>query len=248
MFFWNIRGKCYIIRRMENVLFVGKEGKDAAVFMRVFKDEGKKVILIGEEDEDALNWNKGSSIGAKTLILQGEMKVGGRIEGTVFFHDSKMYLSRYPEANKSDVRRMMDEMFFGFQYLTFELLERALQKDNKLSLIYVVKSYPSLIDGVLDKSLKVEGPLLHPVLAAAEAAFASFAENIAAENADSHSVKVYLVTVEEKSKEAEDDGILGEWLLSFLKEEGEKSAEKNAKDECRWIKAGGKAKRFSLFG
>lgn len=232
---------------MENVLFVGKEGKDAAVFMRAFRDDGKKVILLGEGDGDSLNWNKGSAIGAKTLILQGEMKVGGMIGSAVFFHDSAMYLARYPKANKSDVRKMMDEMFFGFQYLTFELLDRALQKGKEISLIYVVKSNPALVDGILDKSLKGEG-LLHPVLAAAEAAFASFAENIAAENVNSPLVKIYLVTVDEKSKEAEDDEVLGEWLLSFLKEESEKSEAKNAKDECKWIKAGGKAKRFSLFG
>ena len=86
----------------------------------------------------------------------------------------------------------------------------------------------------------------NPIVSAAEAAFATFAENFAAQELNSEDVSVLLITGDQQNETMADDLNLGSWLKDYINSLDQ--LKKGIPKSTNWIKAGAKASGgFSLF-
>lgn len=116
-------------------------------------------------------------------------------------------------------------------------------------LIFILKNSPSQKDILALPALKDEFPSpLSPLVAAAEASFTAFAENIAALAVQTEFVQPLLIVVERQNETMSQDSALAAWLSEYLTALDSFKSKQNARALCTWIKAGARMPgSFSLF-
>ena len=116
-------------------------------------------------------------------------------------------------------------------------------------MIFVLKAQPSLKDVVLSPSLRasVQNPS-SPFVAAGEAAFATFAENLAIVSGDDENLSVLLVSGDEQNEVMQKDSTFAQWLMNYILASDELKNKPSVKQAASWVKAGAKNPGgFSLF-
>nr|MBQ2234321.1 hypothetical protein [Treponema sp.] len=140
-------------------------------------------------------------------------------------------------------------MISGFQYLAIEALTRMEQHRYNGKIIFILKTHPTMSDTINSATLRnsTSAPA-NPFVAAAEAAFATFAENIIAYTTDKPNISVLLVTGDMQNETMQKDNNLATWLASYLDAYDSLKTKPSAKNSLTWIKAGAKNPgSFSLF-
>ncbi|MCR5217822.1 hypothetical protein [Treponema sp.] len=220
----------------------------------------KKAELAAFEEEKEIQsqsgictfeWNKASALSARNLVLQAE-NFFERVDEAVLYFDEEFYASSAEKMDAAEISRTCDELILGFEYLATEILSRFERKyeDKPFSLVFLLKEGPNLLDVLRSPAIK-NGTvaIASPLVAAAAAAFTSFAENIAALYGDESYVNIVLVRGDASMEEAKKDDSLAKWLAPFLDSLDELKSKLTAKKSAVWIKPGSKKAGggFSLF-
>ena len=205
----------------------------------------------------AFEWLRTSPVRARTLVLDAETEFE-RIDEAVLYFDENYYASKFNSLSHQECSECADEMILGYQYLALEILSRfekkysmsAVMEEKKAApkLVFLIKSSASEFDASKNGALRSSIPMASgPLVAAAAAAFKSFAENIAAIYGAREYVTVMLAQGDYNNETARLDRSLGEWICSYLDEVDKLKSKLSLKQSLNWIKAGAKGPGFSLF-
>lgn len=236
--------------------YVAAAGEDSGLenlnpFEKKTIAEKKAAVQMHEEELErqsqsgicTIGWNASSPVSSRTLILDAERIYSGVDEAVLYF-DEDFFASQSQMLEVSEISRGLDELVAGYQYLTLELLSRFEKKhsaENPALLVFLLKEGPCASDAVHSPSIK-NGitAIASPVVASAAAAFAAFAENIAALYGDMSFVNIVLVRGDNSMETAKSDENLGKWLSEYMSGIEEAKKVLNAKKSVSWIKAGSK--------
>lgn len=219
---------------MSKILLIGKDIPEAYDFAKGLLGTENSVFAAESDsipDSDSYSdniytssWNKSSSISAHSLLIKAETKLDG-IDGAVFYFDAD-YLSKKFIDNRSDeISTAIDTMISPFLYSTEELLRRAEQKREKLTVLFIIKNQNEVANTkIVDISL---------------AAFARLAEKFAENVLERDYLRVFLAKSLVSSDSVGTEQQLGEWTASALLWAAE-SKKQTLKQASSWNKAGSK--------
>ena len=234
------------------ILFAGKElpaGNDMASGASF---QGRKVVATAmasekeSEDEQAsasssiiqVNWNRTSSISARSMALKCEN--AGGLDEVVMVFDEFYFATKY--RTNSNNAQVMEELIESYQYLSQELLtrfERNPQKKVKIAFLH--KSNYSLNDGVVSGSIRSSGlELSNPLISAASAAFKAYAENFAAVISENPHIMPLLVSCEPTNELSRKDSSLAVWICEYMDSIDNLKKPLSPKQKVSWVKAGAK--------
>lgn len=213
-------------------------------------DEQTQKIQVAKGLSTA-EWNRNSSLSARTLVLQAE-NAFDKLDEAVLFFDEDYFATLAGKMDASECSRNSDELISGFQYLTLEVLARFEKKNAggvPGKLVFLIKEGPSMLDALRSPLLRNgSNAIATPLVAAAAGAFTSFAENIAAVYGDMEYVNIVLVRGDKSMETVKSDDALGKWLGSYLDAVDAMKGKLTAKKSIQWVRPGTKSPRgFSFF-
>ncbi len=221
-------------------LIAGKEYPYCEDFANYIVNTGNNVMVtLSDNKEKAATptpstiWNRSSPISARSLVLETETTIGN-IDTAFLIFDTSLYVSEFEKLGIESISRGLDTLFAGYMYLTQELLDRFTKK-NFGNICFILKMHPSISESVKTQK-RTESLPAEPLVAAAAAAFRSFAENIATKYAGS-TIGIQLV---ECLGTTEDSTVLCPWLLPYV-DAAAKNPVVDAKNASKWAQVGAKA-------
>ncbi len=210
--------------------------------------------LTSEDGAVPVIWNKSSALSSRSLVISA-LNQNGHLDEAVLIFDEEYFAPKYGNAGAAESNKVFDELILGYQYLTAELLLRFDQrkiaglesKPGKIAFVY--KSNASEADAVKNPNLRTGNKVLSKSLvAAAGAAFKSFAENFAASVSHTQEIIPVLVECDENNETAKRDGSLITWLCDYMDQIDILKKDLTPKQKVSWIKAGTKSPGgFALF-
>ncbi len=203
-----------------------------------------------------IEWNKSSPLSARSLVLQ-TTTIFGRMDEAVLYFDEEWYASKAEKMDSEEIVRGCDEMIAGYQYLALEILnafQRRETSEGKGKLVFLLKETPNRIDVLKNPSVK-DGlsPIASPLVASGAAAFAAFAENMAAVCTDSIFVDVVIVRGDSTMEGFRRDDETGRWLCSYLDSiDSSSTGGTSERRDVSWVRPGEKPRqethrKFGLF-
>ena len=137
---------------MSNMLFIGKDLPESLGFAEVLADSGRKVFGTAKSEADATKfesenifattWNKSSAVSSHSVIIRAETKLEN-LDEAVFYFDASHFCTQFELDRTEDISNGIDTMISGFVYAATELLKRIDQRKEKISVLFLVKEYPS---------------------------------------------------------------------------------------------------------
>ncbi len=234
------------------ILFAGKELPAGNDMVSGASFQGSKVIAtslnVGDDESDSqnsresnvvqINWNRTSPLSARAIALKCEN--AGGLDAAILVFDEFYYATRYRDYNTAQI---IDELIGSYQYLSQELVARFARNPQKnTKIVFIHKSNYTLADGVNSSSLRASGvELSNPLVAAASAAFKSFAENFAAKFAEGGNVLPLLVSCEPSNDFSKRDSALSVWLCEYMDAIDNLKKPLSPKQKVAWVKAGAKS-------
>lgn len=241
----------------KNILIAGKDLPSSADFAESFALANYGVVVAGKiEDNNSISpsgvivapWNKTSAVSARSLMIHAETVLGS-LENVVLYFDAPQFSAQFNSFTIDECPKAMDIMISGFQYLALEAITRIEQRRNNGKIIFMLKTHPTMMDVIQSATLRnsTSAPA-NPFVAAAEAAFATFAENVVAYVQNKENISVLLVTGDCQNETMQKDKNLASWLASYIEAYDSLKTKPSAKSSATWIKAGSKNPgSFSLF-
>lgn len=241
---------------MADILIVGKDLPDNLDFAEAFVAT-RKVFCVARDESEIHNfeaqgilastWNRDSAISSRSLIIKAETKLEELNEFVLFF-DSYWFGTKFELDRTEDLSLAIETMIKGYQYFINELILRLEQRKEPVTVVFLVKTYPSKADLLHSGNKNIN---LHPtsnIVNAAQQAFISLAENFATLVSDRQYLQVLLAKCDNTNELFNSDKELAAWVKeSITAIEGFKNHQ-GVKQACTWIKAGGKVSNgFSLF-
>lgn len=197
-------------------------------------------------------WNRASSLSARTLILQTE-NTYDKLDEVVLYFDEDYFASIAGKTEIGECAQTCDNLILGYQFLTLETLARFEKKNAGGAvpgkLVFLLKEGPCMIDALRSPTLRSGATsVATPLVASAAAAFTSFAENIAAVYGDMEYVNIVLVRGDKSNEFVKTDDALAKWLGTYLDAVDDLKSKLTAKKSMQWTKPGAKNPGgFSLF-
>lgn len=240
----------YFAGMKKTILTAGKDMPSAGDFADGLAAAGYNVVVAGSAEADvsaessgsiaSVSWNRPSSISARSIVLQAE-NLFGTVDETVLYFDAGIYSSQFTVFSPEECTRSLDTMVSGYEYLTMEMITRLEQRKNTGKLIFLLKRHPTMEEVLHSAALRSStASPAGPFVSAAQAAFASFAENTAALAGDKSNVTVVLVSCDANNETAAKDRTLASWLAGYLAAIDNLKNKPGAKQAINWIKAGAK--------
>lgn len=201
-------------------------------------------------------WTRTSPISARSVVLQCESAFR-KVDEAVLYFDEAFFASRFTENDLESCSRTIDQLITGYQYMTLEILNRfknrftvnptfeEVQLPGKLVFLY--KSSYNETDLVKNANLRNTVSSSNPFVAAAAAAFQSFAENISAVYGGREYVSIILAKADVSNEIGKKDSALSSWLCGYMDEIDKLKNKLTAKQSISWVKAGAKATGFFMF-
>jgi hypothetical protein len=238
----------------KTILIAGKDFPSGGDFADGMAHAGYNVVITGRAEAGnesgssgsivVASWNRPSSISARSLVLFAE-NAFGFVNETVLYFDASAYASQFTVLSPEECTRSLDTMISGYEYLAMETLARLDQRKAVGKLVFLIKSHPTM-EGVLRSSSLRSSTAIPagPFVSASQAAFVSFAENIAAFAGDKADVTVVLVSCGDQNDISAKDGSLALWLAGYLTSLDNLKSKTGAKQAVNWVKAGAKGFGF----
>lgn len=247
--------KCYNFIMSKNILIAGKDYPDSEDFVEKIALGEFNVSCAGNTAEDSVkpssgiticDWNRDSAISARSLIIQAET-ANGFTDNYILYFDAEYFTAKYSSCSTDICARACDSMILGFQYLSLAILNRIEQHKTPAKILFILKTNPTMNDVIHSSALKkMNITPSNPIVSAAEAAFATFAENLAAQEMNNDNVSILLITGDQQNETMSSDSNLGSWLKEYISACDQ--LKKGIQKSTNWIKAGAKASGgFSLF-
>ncbi len=258
----------------KTTLVAGKDMPACTKFADSLAQSGRRVVTCGNLNDDiqgdsetaerqqklmdmasgvtTVQWNRGSPISARTLILNSE-SVYENLDEVVLYFDEELYASRANQVDIQECSKGASDMILSYQYLTLEALNRFRARktsENPGTLVYLLKEGPSAADAVRAPSLRNGAySIASPVVAAAATAFMAFAENIAAIYGDLPYLNVVMVRGDKSMEAVANESTLAKWLTYYIDSCFDQKTKKNLRNTLTWVRPGTKLQSggFSLF-
>lgn len=239
---------------MPNTLIIGKDFPDIFDFTDALASSGRIVFGTGNQDSDSsnsdrifsCNWNKSSAISAHSLLINAETKLN-KIDEVIFYFDTNYFCSMFEQDKTEEISTAVDILFSSFLYITNEIIKRAEQRKEKISVAFLVKEYPSKYEVVNNASKMTNILPAASIVSAAEASFISLAQNFAAYITDHEYLSVILAKCSFTNDLYKNEKEIALWLAGGF-DTVAKQKKQSAKLASNWNKVGGKIQTgFSLF-
>ena len=240
---------------MSNTLLIGKDLPDSLGFAEVLADSGRSVFGTAKSEADAAKfesekiyattWNKASAVSAHSVIIQAETKLES-FDEVVFYFDAANFCTQFELDRTEDLSNGIDSMISSFLYASTELLKRLDQRKEKVSVLFLIKEYPSKYEMLSSKTAGLVPA--STVVSAAQAAFCAIAENFATNVADRDYLSVVLAKCGFTNEFYKNEDGIADWVVSVLNTVKTLKNPQTVKQACSWNKVGGKLSTgFSLF-
>ena len=240
---------------MSNTLFIGKDLPDSLDFAEGRADSGRLVFGIAKSEADAAKfesekifsttWNKSSAVSAHSVIIQAETKLEA-LDEVVFYFDASHFCSQFELDRTEDIANGLDTMISGFIYTTTELLKRIEQRKEKISVLFLIKEYPSKYDMLTSK---ISGIVpASSLVSVAQAAFCALAESFSTNVGDHEYLSVVLAKCAYSNEMYKNEDGIADWVVSALNTVKTMKNPQTTKQAATWNKVGAKlATGFALF-
>lgn len=240
---------------MSNTLFIGKDLPDGLGFAEVLADSGRAVFGIAKSEADAAKfesekiyattWNKSSAVSSHSIIIRAETKLE-TVDEAIFYFDASNFCTQFELDRTEDISNGIDTMISGFVFSATEFLKRIDQRKEKISVLFIIKEYPSKYDMLSSKTAGIVPA--STIVSAAQAAFCSLAENFATNVADRDYLSVILAKCSFANELYKNEDAIADWAVSALNTIKTLKNPQTVKQACVWNKVGGKISTgFTLF-
>ncbi len=240
---------------MSNTLFIGKDLPDGLGFAEVLADSGRSVFGIAKSEADAAKfesekiyattWNKSSAVSSHSIIIRAETKLES-VDEAIFYFDASNFCTQFELDRTEDISNGIDTMISGFVFSATEFLKRIDQRKEKISVLFLIKEYPSKYDMLSSKTAGIVPA--STIVSAAQAAFCSLAENFATNVADRDYLSVVLAKCGFTNELYKNEDAIADWTVSALNTIKTLKNPQTVKQACVWNKVGGKISTgFTLF-
>lgn len=242
---------------MSDILIAGKEMPDSVELAEGLAKTKRNVLSAAKANVDLSNfeaegifgcpWNRSSAISARSFILQGETKLRELNEYVILF-DSKYYASKFELDKTENVSSSVDTMISSYQYFINELTLRLEQRKDPVTIMFLVKTYPSRYEFTHSGSKNSNIVPVSNIVNSAQVAFEALAQNFATFVAEKPYLSVVLAKCEVSNDIYDNEAEIGEWIGKTMDSVSESKSKQNVKQACTWQKVGGKiSSGFSLF-
>ncbi len=240
---------------MANTLFIGKDLPDGLDFAETLADSGRSVFCVAKAEADAskfdsekiysTTWNKSSAVSAHSVIIQAETKLE-ELDEVIFYFDASAFCTQFELDRTEDLSNGIDTMVSGFLFATTELLKRIDQRREKISVLFLNKEYPSKYEMLSSKAAGIVPA--STVVAAAQAAFCSIAENFSTNVAGRDYLSVILAKCAYSNEFYKNEDGIADWVVNALNTVKTMKNPQTVKQAGVWNKVGGKVSTgFALF-
>lgn len=240
---------------MSNTLFIGKDLPDGLGFAEVLADSERSVFGIAKSEADAAKfesekiyattWNKSSAVSSHSIIIRAETKLE-TVDEAIFYFDASNFCTQFELDRTEDISNGIDTMISGFVFSATEFLKRIDQRKEKISVLFIIKEYPSKYDMLSSKTAGIVPA--STIVSAAQAAFCSLAENFATNVADRDYLSVILAKCSFANELYKNEDAIADWAVSALNTIKTLKNPQTVKQACVWNKVGGKISTgFTLF-
>ena len=240
---------------MSNTLFLGKDLPDGLGFAEVLADSGRSVFGIAKSEADAAKfdsekiyattWNKSSAVSAHSVIIRAETKLE-TFDEVVFYFDAANFCTQFEIDRTEDISNAVDTMLNGYLFATNELLKRLDQRKELVSVVFLVKEYPSKYELISSKAAGIVPA--STIVSAAQAAFCALAESFSTNVADRDYLSVILAKCAYSNELYKNEDAIAEWTISAFNTVKTMKNPQTVKQATTWNKVGSKLSTgFSLF-
>ena len=240
---------------MSNTLFLGKDLPDGLGFAEVLADSGRSVFGIAKSEADAAKfdsekiyattWNKSSAVSAHSVIIRAETKLE-TFDEVVFYFDAANFCTQFEIDRTEDISNAVDTMLNGYLFATNELLKRLDQRKELVSVVFLVKEYPSKYELISSKAAGIVPA--STIVSAAQAAFCALAESFSTNVADRDYLSVILTKCAYSNELYKNEDAIAEWTISAFNTVKTMKNPQTVKQATTWNKVGSKLSTgFSLF-
>lgn len=240
---------------MSNTLFLGKDLPDGLGFAEVLADSGRSVFGIAKSEADAAKfdsekiyattWNKSSAVSAHSVIIRAETKLE-TFDEVVFYFDAANFCTQFEIDRTEDISNAVDTMLNGYLFATNELLKRLDQRKELVSVVFLVKEYPSKYELISSKAAGIVPA--STIVSAAQAAFCALAESFSTNVADRDYLSVILAKCAYSNDLYKNEDAIAEWTISAFNTVKTMKNPQTVKQATTWNKVGSKISTgFSLF-
>lgn len=240
---------------MSNMLFIGKDLPDGLNFAEALADSGRSVFATAKSEADATKfesekiyattWNKSSAVSAHSVIIKAETKLEN-LDEVVFYFDASAFCSQFELDRTEDISNGIDTMISGFIFSATELLKRIDQRKEKITVLFLLKEYPSKYDML---SSKLAGIVpASTIVSAAASAFSAIAESFSTNAADRDYLSVILAKCAYSNEYYKNEDGIADWVVSAIDTVKALKNPQTVKQATTWNKVGSKLSTgFSLF-
>ncbi len=240
---------------MSNTLFLGKDLPDGLGFAEVLADSGRSVFGIAKSEADAAKfdsekiyattWNKSSAVSAHSVIIRAETRLE-TFDEVVFYFDAANFCTQFEIDRTEDISNAVDTMLNGYLFATNELLKRLDQRKERVSVVFLVKEYPSKYELISSKAAGIVPA--STIVSAAQAAFCALAESFSTNVADRDYLSVILAKCAYSNDLYKNEDAIAEWTISAFNTVKTMKNPQTVKQATTWNKVGSKVSTgFSLF-
>lgn len=240
---------------MSNTLFLGKDLPDGLGFAEVLADSGRSVFGIAKSEADAAKfdsekiyattWNKSSAVSAHSVIIRAETRLEN-FDEVVFYFDAANFCTQFEIDRTEDISNAVDTMLNGYLFATNELLKRLDQRKELVSVVFLVKEYPSKYELISSKAAGIVPA--STIVSAAQAAFCALAESFSTNVADRDYLSVILAKCAYSNDLYKNEDAIAEWTISAFNTVKTMKNPQTVKQATTWNKVGSKVSTgFSLF-
>ena len=240
---------------MSNTLFIGKDLPDGLNFAEALADSGRSVFGTSKSEADAskfesekiysTTWNKSSAVSAHSVIIQAETKLE-TLDEVVFYFDASNFCSQFELDRMEDISNGIDSMISSFIFSATELLKRIDQRKEKISVVFLIKEYPSKYDMLSSKTAGIVPA--STVVTAGQATFCALAESFSTNVADRDYLSVILAKCAYSNELYKNEDAIADWTVSALDAVKAMKNPQSVKQASVWNKVGGKVSTgFALF-
>lgn len=242
---------------MANTLIIGKDLPDSLDFSEALTTTGRTVFGAAKSDVNTANfetenifssvWNKSSAISAHSLLIKAETKMN-LIDEVVFYFDTDYFCSKFELDKTEEVAAAVDSMINPYLYMANELLSRADQRREKMTVSFLLKEYPSKCE-VVSNSSKYPNTLPAPaIVSSAAAAFEALAQNFATNVSDREYLSVMLCKCAFTNELYKNERGIASWIAEGFDAIRGMKNHQSVKQATVWNKVGSKVQTgFVLF-
>ena len=241
---------------MANTLLIGKDLPDCLDFTQALATTGRAVFCAAKADANATSfeseniysstWNKSSAISAHSLLIQAETKLN-TIDEVIFYFDTSYFCQQFELDKTEEITAAVDTMINGYLYSINELVKRADQRKEKMTVAFLVKEYPSKFDITTNSS---KNPNMLPaasIVSCAEASFISLAQNFVSNMIDRDFLSVILAKCQTTNELYKNERGIASWCTEAFDSVRGLKNRISVKQAANWNKVGSKVQTGFLF-